>query len=238
MDKKGNLWLIPVPLSEEISGAPDASLAEVASKCQIFIVEKGKTARKWLKWLDPGFSTRGVEFIELNKHGITHGLDDAIKSADKGIEIGLMSEAGCPGIADPGAEVVALAHRKGISVKPLIGPSSIILALMASGFNGQRFFFRGYLSIKAPDLIKEIKYLELQSRRENCSMIFIETPYRNTAMIGQLIETLSDNTMLCIARGLCTEDEWVYSAPISKWKRMEIPELHKIPCVFILQADL
>jgi 16S rRNA (cytidine1402-2'-O)-methyltransferase len=237
MNFPGEIWLIPVPISEEApERAPEAELADAVKNCQIFIVEKGKTARKWLKWLDPEFSKRNVLFVELNKHGATAELKETLLKTEKHIHIGLMSEAGCPGIADPGAEVVALAHQMGIRVRPLVGVSSITLALMGSGLSSQRFCFHSYLPVKTPDLKRAIHQLEIQSAREKSIQLFIETPYRNEAMLQCLLETLQANTLLCLAIGLQTPGEKIIRLPVSDWKKRQKPELHKIPCVFLLLA--
>jgi 16S rRNA (cytidine1402-2'-O)-methyltransferase len=237
INSAGQLWLIPVPIADPaISGFPP-QWSETAQKCQIFIVEKGKTARRWLKELDPGFSQRGIRFLELNKHGATEGLKEALLETANGVHIALMSEAGCPGVADPGAEVIALAHQLNIIIKPLVGPNSLLLALMASGLNGQRFYFLGYLPAKQPDLKKEIRRWEQWSAREDTTIMFIETPYRNDAMLIQLLETLNENTKLSVAMNLDSQDEWIKSATVRDWKKTSYPSLHKFPCVFLFMAQ-
>jgi 16S rRNA (cytidine1402-2'-O)-methyltransferase len=234
--EKGQLWLIPVPIADQaVSGVP-GPWKEAAQRCQIVIAERGKTARKWLKDMDPDFSSRQIEFIELNKHGDTPGLEATLAKALQGTHIGLMSEAGCPGVADPGAEVVALAHRLGIRVMPLVGPSSLLLALMASGLNGQQFYFKGYLPAKVPELKKEIRFLEQLSAKERTTILFIETPYRSESMVRQLLETLNEHTRLCIARALDSPDQWIRTASIREWKKMTLPDLSKMPCVFLFLA--
>lgn len=237
MISDGNLWLIPVPIGEEIpSDSPEIQLVEAAKLCGVFIVEKGKTARKWLKWLDPGFSQRNVSFIELNKHGKTPELERVLAKTKDGVHIGLISEAGCPGVADPGAEVVSLAHKLGICVRPLVGPSSIILALMASGLPSQKFSFHSYLPVKTPELKRELSRLESISLKEQSIQLFIETPYRNEAMFSTLLETLRSTTLLCLALGLQTEKERIFTFSVAQWKKHAKPELHKIPCVFLIMS--
>lgn len=233
----GQLWLIPVPIADPGNSGFPSIWFEAAQKCQIFIVEKGKTARKWLKELDPGFPQRGVQFLELNKHGVTEGLKEALLETANGVHIALMSEAGCPGVADPGAEVIALAHHLSVEVKPLVGPNSLLLALMASGLNGQRFYFLGYLPAKQPDLKKEIRRWEQWSARENTTILFIETPYRNDAIFAQLLETLQENTKLSVAVNLDSKDEWIKTRSVRDWKKTSKPSLHKFPCVFLFLAE-
>lgn len=153
-------------------------------------------------------------------------------SIQEGKDLGLMSDAGCPGVADPGAEIVAEAHRRGIRVVPLVGPSSILLALMASGFNGQKFAFQGYLPIDKGERGRKIKELELQSFKERQTQIFIETPFRNQALYDELLRTCKDQTKLCVACNITGEDEFILTLPISQWKKKRKVDLHKKPTIF------
>jgi 16S rRNA (cytidine1402-2'-O)-methyltransferase len=235
-NRSGELWLLPVPIHELHPYSVDPFVRKLASTCSVYITEKAKTARKWLREIDPDFSKRENHFLELNKHGKTTELKDYLLKVKAGNSALLISEAGCPGIADPGAEVVALAHKMSIPVRPLVGPSSIILALMASGFTGQRFYFQGYLPSKVPELKTALKKLEVQSFQEKCSMIFIETPYRNKQVLDAALESLQPGTLFSLALGLTGPDEWCKSYTIGEWKKIDIPELNKIPCVFIIQS--
>lgn len=156
------------------------------------------------------------------------------KAIEEGKVIGILSEAGCPGIADPGQLLVAAAQELNCPVVPLVGPSSILLAMMASGLNGQLFKFRGYLPIDATARQKAIKSMELEIQRENCTQIFIETPYRNLSLLKDLMNTLSGNIKLCIAKDITGRQEYIKTRPVSEWKKIDLPDLHKIPCIFLL----
>lgn len=231
---KAILWLLPVPLAEEGLGHIPAIVPAILTDLRYIIAERAKTARRWIKKINPRIDLPTIEIFELNKHGEDQGLTAFLKKSAESGQVGLMSEAGCPGVADPGAEVVAIAHRLGLQIKPISGPSSILLALMASGMEGQHFSFKGYLPAKKPELKMALKQLENQSRKEKCTMIFIETPYRNGQMVESCLENLSPGTRLCIAKDLTSPDEWIRSAPISSWDVNQIPDLHKIPCIFLI----
>lgn len=235
-DKPGKaiLWLIPVPLTDEGLAHIPAVVPEILANLRYIIAERAKTARRWIKKINPRVDLSTIEIFELNKHGEDQGLTAFLKKGAESGQIGLMSEAGCPGVADPGAEVVAIAHRLGMQVKPISGPSSILLALMASGMEGQHFSFKGYLPAKKPELKVALKQLENQSKKEKCTMIFIETPYRNGQVVESCLENLSPGTRLCIAKDLTSPTEWIYSAPVSSWNPDKIPDLHKIPCIFLI----
>jgi len=235
---QGHLWLLPVPIHDIHPYSVDPFIRAIVSGCSIYIVERAKTARKWLKVIDPEFSKKENFFLELNKHGKTEELHDCLMRVRSGNSALLISEAGCPGIADPGAEVVALAHEMDVPVRPLVGPSSIILALMASGLSGQKFYFQGYLPSKIPELQIALKKLELQSLQEKCSIIFIETPYRNKQIMDTALQVLKPQTHLSLARDLTGTEEFCYTTTIEKWKKSSIPELNKIPCVFIIQTAI
>ncbi len=201
-----------------------------------FIAEREKSARRLIKALVPDKNQAQLHFFELNRHTVPGEIKHFLRPLLEGKPMGLMSEAGLPGIADPGAQVVRLAHRQGIKVEPLTGPSSIFLALMASGLNGQRFAFHGYLPVKSPELSKRLRQLEMRSRRENETQIFIETPYRNDKMLDALLKTLHPDTLLCVAADLTLDTEWISTRRVGDWSRMTLPALHKRPAIFLFLA--
>ncbi|MCI0921580.1 SAM-dependent methyltransferase [Sphingobacterium rhinopitheci] len=235
--QKGKLYLIPVPLAE---GAEKSSYTmihhDIINTIAEYVVENEKTARRFLK--TAGLTIPQSELIihDYGKH-TREKMDYNLVFANvkKGKDIGLMSEAGCPGIADPGADVVAEAHRRGVQVIPMVGPSSILLALMASGFNGQKFTFHGYLPIDKVDRAKRIKDLENQSAREKLTQIFIETPFRNNQLLAELLRVAKPSTKLCVAANLTGADEVIMTKTIGEWKNTTL-ELHKIPAIFLLFA--
>ncbi len=234
---KGALYLIPVPITEEgINTIPQAT-REAVAPIQIFIAERGKTARMWLRQIVPGIDMQALQVLELDKHKPQEGLNGFLQQALGGKNIGLMSEAGCPGVADPGAEVVRLAHQLGITVIPLVGPSSILLALMSSGLTGQKFFFHGYLPAQKQDLRQVLKQLEGKAIREKCTQIFIETPYRNNQVFEAAMEVLSSDVRLVIAKDLSGPEQWIGSKAVKDWKKMTAPELYKTPAVFLIGAN-
>ncbi len=235
--EKGKLYLIPVPLAE---GAETASYTplhrDVVAKITEYIVENEKTARKFLKTAGLSVPQSQLVIHDFGKH-VRERMDYNLVFANvlKGNDIGLMSEAGCPGVADPGADIVAEAHRRNIQVVPLVGPSSILLALMASGFNGQKFTFHGYLPIDKDDRSRKIKELEAQSRREKITQIFIETPFRNNQLLNELLKVCKSDTNLCIASNLTAAAETITTKTIANWKSRSV-DLHKIPAIFLLFA--
>lgn len=232
---KGRLFLIPVPLGEEGLAPMPAYLGETIAPLQVFIAERAKTARHWIKALSPGKSLPELTIYELNEHTDRREIGDWLVHAEKeGKDIGLMSEAGCPGVADPGAEVVALAHQRGLTVVPLVGPSSLLLALMASGLNGQRFCFHGYLPPQRPELARTLKQLEQESARRQQTQIFIETPYRNRQVVETALKTLAPGTLLCIASNLTLPDAYIRTRTIAGWNANPPPDLHKAPAVFLI----
>lgn len=233
--EKGKLYLIPVPLAE---GAERSSYTllhrDIITRVHEYVVENEKTARRFLK--TAGLTIPQSELIihDFGKHTREKiNYDTVFANVLKGKDIGLMSEAGCPGVADPGADVVCEAHRRHIQVVPLVGPSSILLALMASGFNGQKFTFHGYLPIDKGDRQRKIKELEAQSQRERITQIFIETPFRNNQLLAELLKVCRLNTRLCVAANLTAPEEFICSKVISEWKKNTI-DLHKIPAIFLL----
>lgn len=206
---------------------------EVIKSVKYFIVENIRTTRRFLKKVDRDIDIDSLSFVELNKHTTPESISTYLEPLEKGNSIGVISEAGCPAIADPGADVVSIAQRKGLKVIPLIGPSSILLSLMASGFNGQSFAFHGYLPIEKVDRVKKIKALEQLVYSEHQTQIFIETPYRNNKMIEDLISVCRPQTKLCVAANITCDDEFIRTMSLKDWKK-SIPELSKIPCIFLI----
>lgn len=212
-----------------------ANIAALVASLTIFVVENAKTARQWLKWYGHPSEMRQLTIVELRAVDGRKALAAYLTPLMEGKNIGVMSEAGCPGVADPGANLVREAHRLGIRVAPLVGPSSILLALMASGLNGQRFRFHGYLPVDRIERAKAIAALEQSSRRDRETQLFIETPYRNGAMIDTLMATCNSQTLLCMAADVTGENEMVVTRTIGEWKK-QLPNLDKRPTVFLLQA--
>jgi 16S rRNA (cytidine1402-2'-O)-methyltransferase len=230
----GTLFLIPVPLADEAATKSFTPyLTGTINSIKEYIVENEKTARRFLK--EAGLKTPQSELVmhDYGKHNREQGTAEFFKGLQAGNDVGLMSEAGCPGIADPGAEIVEKAHRMGIKVAPLVGPSSILLALMASGFNGQSFTFYGYLPIDKVLRSKKVKELENQSERSDQTQIFIETPFRNNALLEEILKTAHPKTRLCIACDLTAGTEFVQTKTIAEWQK-KVPELHKRPAIFLL----
>ena len=230
----GTLFLIPVPLADEAAAKSFTPyLSDTINKINEYIVENEKTARRFLK--EAGLKTPQSELIihDYSKYNRDNGTADFFKGLQAGNDVGLMSEAGCPGIADPGAGIVEKAHRMGIKVVPLVGPSSILLALMASGFNGQSFTFHGYLPIDKVERSKRIKELENLSDRNDQTQIFIETPFRNNPMLEEILKTAHPKTRLCIACDLTSSSEFIQTKTIAEWQK-KVPELHKRPAIFLI----
>jgi len=233
----GKLYLIPTTLGDN---APEEVLPYTVKKTIDFItdyiVENEKTARKFIKTIHPEKEQSSLRISLLNKRTEESEYNDMLKPCFEGKNVGLMSEAGCPGIADPGAVIVKIAHQKGIQVVPLVGPSSILLALMGSGMNGQSFAFNGYLPIDKSEKKAALKYFEKHSLDKNQSQLFIETPYRNNKLIEDLVQILSPSTLLCIAADITLPTEYIKTQRISDWKKTKI-DLHNRPCIFILHKD-
>ena len=234
----GKLYLIPVGLGDS---DPDKVFPpinkNIIENIDDFIVENEKSARRFIKQLLSEKSQQSLKLKGLNKFTDAAEIPTFLDAAKEGRDMGLLSEAGCPGVADPGAEIVKLAHRYGIQVVPLIGPSSILLAMMASGMNGQSFTFHGYLPIDKKDRKHEIKQLERISAEKNQAQIFIETPYRNNKFLEDLIQNLHPATRICIACDLTLGTEFIKTATASEWKKIKT-DLHKRPAIFIIQKDL
>lgn len=231
--KKGKLFLIPTPLVPESDIGISELLKSQIQGLDLFFVERAKTARHFLKKVHDT-PIQDLEVLELDKHTPDAGVHEMIQKLNHGRSAGLLSEAGSPAVADPGNLIVLAAHKADIQVIPLIGPSSILLALMASGLNGQNFQFVGYLPRKMPELQKSIQSLEQRVKKEKISILFIETPYRNHQIIEALLKYLSGSIRLCMACNLTSPDEWIKTMTIKQWKSYEIPNIHKIPCMFII----
>lgn len=232
--KRGKLYLIPTPLGEQALFTLPPYVVEIVNELDAFVVEKAKNARRYLKSIgfERDFDT--CLFFELNKHTKPQDIPSFLAPAEEGRDIGLLSDVGVPGVADPGARLVRMAHRKNVEVYPLVGPSSILLALMAAGLNGQQFTFHGYLNPKRPDLAKDLKRLENQSSRTGETQIFIETPYRNMGVLETALQVLSPTTLFSVAADLTLPTQLVRTHPILEWKRLKKPLLHKRPAVFLL----
>ena len=212
-----------------------ANIAALVASLTIFVVENAKTARQWLKWYGHPTELRQLTIWEMKASDRREEILGYLAPLLAGNNVGLMSEAGCPGIADPGANVVREAHRAAIRVVPLVGPSSILLALMASGLNGQRFTFHGYLPVDRNERVKTITELEQRSRRDDETQIFIETPYRNAALFQALVDTCQREALLCLAADVTADDEMIITRTIGEWRK-NIPDLEKRPTVFLLLA--
>lgn len=235
--KLGTLYLIPVTLGDDqISRVLPQQVINIAQELDTFIVENEKTARRFLGTIKTHKPVRELTLLTLNEHTTEKELPALLAPLLAGKDIGLMSEAGCPGIADPGALVAGLAHKKGIRVQPLVGPSSILLSLMASGFNGQRFTFLGYLPAEKAARIAKIKEIEKLSKKNNETQIFIETPYRNQHLLQDLLDNLAADTRVCVATNISLENENIVSKPVQAWKNTALPDLHKQLVVFLLIA--
>lgn len=231
------LYLIPTPL-----GAPDTPCLLPHEQAQItgltdFVVEAEKTARAHLKHLGITTPIRELNLQTLNEHTDLKTLPELLKPLQEGRSMGILSEAGCPAVADPGANLVALAHRHGYEVRPLVGPSSLLLALMASGANGQNFAFKGYLPSEKSERIAALKNLEQRSRQQNETQLFIETPYRNDALLADALETLYPETRLCTATDLTLPSQEIISQTVAAWRKLKtLPNLKKRPTIFVLHA--
>lgn len=234
MKSNGKLYLIPTTLGDGNPLDVLPSMVKRTIECiEDYIVENEKTARKFIKNISPEKVQATLRFRLLNKHTEISEHNKMIQPCLEGKNIGLMSEAGCPGIADPGAVIVKLAHEKGIQVVPLVGPSSILLAMMASGMNGQCFTFNGYLPIEKSEKKAALKNLEKISHDKNESQLFIETPYRNNKLLEDILQVLQPNTHLCIATDITLATEYIKTFRIQDWKKVKI-DLHNRPTIFII----
>jgi 16S rRNA (cytidine1402-2'-O)-methyltransferase len=228
------VYLIPAPLDEESLQVIPPYILDVIKQCNVFFVENERTARRYLKKLDKEIVIDNYEWFVIGKaeQEVKHQL---IKKLKANKTIGIISEAGCPGIADPGQALVEVAHLQGATVKPLVGPSSILLALMASGLNGQQFSFVGYLPIDESQRKRKLHQLEELSARINATQIFIETPYRNNQLLETILKSCKPNTKICIAANLTADNEFVQTKTVAEWK-LKKPELHKQPVIFCMMS--
>ncbi|MEM1001263.1 MAG: SAM-dependent methyltransferase [Bacteroidota bacterium] len=235
---KGVLYLIPTRLGDNppLAVLP-LSIKKTLEKVNHYIVENEKSARRFIKRVAPSKNQSKLSINVLNKYTLEEETITYLNACDEGLDAGLISEAGCPSIADPGSEIVKLAHEKNIRVVPLVGPSSIVLALMSSGMNGQSFAFNGYIPIDKQERKQEIKRLEKLSFERNQTQIFIETPYRNNQLLTDLLRTLHPNSRLCAACDLTLPTEEIQSKRVEEWKQDALPDYHKRPCIFLILKD-
>ena len=228
------LYLLPVTLGDtSIEKVLPAYNREVIVNIKHFIVEDVRSARRFLKKVDASICIDKLTFYPLNKHTSPEAISGYLSPLAEGHSMGVISEAGCPAVADPGADVVAIAQRRGLKVVPLVGPSSIILSVMGSGFNGQSFAFHGYLPIEPAERMRRLKELEGRVYSENQTQLFIETPYRNHKMLEDILKTCRPQTKLCIAANITCEGEFIQTKTVKEWKG-KLPELNKIPCIFLI----
>ncbi len=229
------IYLIPTNLSESpLSNVlPDYVLKDVIPQLSVFMVENLRTARRFLKKVDRTINIDALAFCEIGKNANSTEVAVFFEKYAKTQDIGILSEAGCPGVADPGAGIVAMAHKRNIKVIPLVGASSLLLSLMGSGFNGQSFVFHGYLPVQKGERVKTLKRLEADVRTKKQTQIFIETPFRNRQLLEAILETCNKNTQLCIACNLTAEDEFIATKTVQEWKK-QFPDLHKKPAVFLI----
>ena len=230
----GTLYLLPVPLADDALHTLPESTKQISSRIRHFFVENIRTARRYLKSIDKLLDIDGMEFSEINSK-TPPDLSLLQRWLQAGYEVGMMSESGCPAMADPGNLLAARAHELKAKVIPLTGPSSMLLALMASGLNGQRFRFLGYLPIKEPMRGKAIKEMEQASRQHGETQIFIETPYRNNQLMEELLRHCSNTTRICLAANVSDVNENIRTQTVAQWKQ-QIPDVHKQPAIFLLQA--
>ena len=228
------LYLIPCTLGDTpVETVLPAFNTRIVQGIRHFIVEDVRSARRFLKRVDRDIDIDALTFYPLNKHTSPEALSGYLRPLEAGEPMGVISEAGCPAVADPGADVVAIAQRRGLRVVPLVGPSSIILSVMASGFNGQSFAFHGYLPIEPGERAKRLKALEQRAYAESQTQLFIETPYRNNKMVEDILQNCRPQTRLCIAANLTCEGEYICTRTVREW-RGHVPDLAKIPCIFLL----
>lgn len=229
------LYLIPVTLGDTShENVLPSYNAQVVGQIRHFVVEEIRTARRFLRRMDREFPIDDCTFYEMGKHADVSRFSEYLAPIAKGHPVGVISEAGCPAVADPGADVVSLAQKRGIRVVPLVGPSSMILSVMASGLGGQSFAFNGYLPVQDADRAKRLKQLESRAWAEGQTQLFIETPYRNRKMFDTMCASLRPDTRMCIAAGITTPDEWIRTQTIRDWKRTGMPDLGKIPAIFLI----
>ncbi|HIA11340.1 MAG TPA: SAM-dependent methyltransferase [Flavobacteriales bacterium] len=236
MRKKGVLYLIPALIGDSATDfALPPSTQAVVNDIRFYAVENLRSARRFLSKLKISTPINDLEFAELNKRTPTNEIEEIVAQLTNGNNVGVISEAGCPGVADPGAEIVSLAHEKGIKIVPMVGPCSILLALMASGMNGQNFVFHGYLPKEKHKRIKSIVEVEKQAFDKNQTQIFMEAPYRNMPLLEDVIKHCKESTQLCIATSITSSDEKIVTRSIAHWRR-NIPNINKKPTIFLLSS--
>lgn len=229
------LYLIPTTLGDsKIERVIPAYVTEIINTTKYFVVENLRTARRFLKKVNREINIDELKFFEYNKHTDAREFGKFLAPIKEGHDVGIISEAGCPAVADPGAGLVDLAHRKHIKVVPLVGPSSILMSLMASGMNGQNFAFNGYLPIEKKERVIALKKLEALSGERGQTQIFIETPYRNNKLIETIIQNLHNNTKLCVAVNISLDNEYIKTKTVAEWKKSEF-DFHKQPAIFLIQ---
>ena len=229
------LYLIPVTLGETSTDQVLPSYNhDIIMGIRHFIVENVRSARRFLRQTDREFPIDDSTFYEMGKPADEHQFSQYLQALRDGKPMGVISEAGCPAVADPGADIVAIAQRQNLRVIPLVGPSSMIMAVMASGLNGQSFAFNGYLPVDDADRARKLKALESRAWNERQTQLFIETPYRNRKMFQTLLQSLRPQTRMCIAAGITTADEYIHTHTIAEWKKTELPDLSKVPAIFLI----
>jgi len=233
----GKLYLIPTTLgdTEPLNVLP-LTVKKIIERVDTYIVENEKTARRFIKKISSSKQQSSLKLFPLNKFTVASELPSYIEPCKRGIDVGIISDAGCPGVADPGAEVVKIAHENNIKVVPLVGPSSILMAIMSSGMNGQSFAFNGYLPIDKSERKQELKRLERLSFEQNQSQLFIETPYRNNKMLEDLCSILNGNTAICVACDITLPTEYIKTMTAHEWKKNNV-DLHKRPTLFIIHKN-
>jgi 16S rRNA (cytidine1402-2'-O)-methyltransferase len=236
LTSQSTIYLIPSVLAESATETIPAYVKDAIGKCQVFFVENERTARRFLKSIWKEMVIDNYTWVLIDKTNNVATLSAFNKHLKENKTIGILSEAGCPGVADPGQLLTEAAHAAGATIKPLVGPSSILLALMASGMNGQQFQFVGYLPIDTAARIKAIKDLEAESAHKHCTQIFIETPYRNNQILESLIKHGKPGTKLCVAADITAATEFIQTKTLAQWKS-KLPDLHKRPVIFCLLAD-
>lgn len=232
--QKGILYLVPKTIADnDFEFVIPSLILEITRNLKYFIVENERTTRRYLSKIKSNHPINEIQLFTLNKHTKYEDIEEFLSPIENGYDMGLMSEAGTPAVADPGSVIVALAHSRHYKVKPLVGPSSIILALMASGLNGQNFSFNGYLPIEKGNRINQLKIFERRSVSEKQTQIFIETPFRNDQLLADILSVCNENTQLCIAANICSEKEFIQTRSIAGWKKNR-PLLNKQPAIFLL----
>lgn len=233
--QNGRLFLLPSPLGDHAIHTLPAATLEVIQPIRNFVLETGKIGRAFLK--EAGIPLQQCDYYELNKRTDDRDLHEMILPTNSGTDVCLLSDAGAPGVADPGAKLVLLAHQQGIRVVPLVGPSAILLSIMAAGLNGQSFTFHGYLSPKRPQLAQDLKRLETESRKRNTTQLWIEAPYRNQATVEVALSALQPNTLFSVACDLTLESEYIFTGRVKDWDRSVAASLQKRPAMFLLLAE-